>query len=170
MAERSRDWFECLRGWFERLLEAVVFVLMISLAVLVAVAVVYRKLDAPILWYDEIAVILLAWITYYGAALAALKGAHISVPSIVNMLPRGPRIAMALVAETLVIGFFVVLAWVGIWILPVLETDYLVSLPTVSNDWIQSVIPVGAILYIVAVVLRLPAVLRGAAGRIEVDI
>lgn len=161
---------ERLRGWFERLLEVIVFLLMISLAVLVSVAVVYRKLNAPILWYDEVAVILLAWITYYGAALAALKGAHISVPSIVELLPRGPRIAMTLLAEALVIGFFVVVAWVGVWILPVLATDYLVSLPTVSNDWVQSVIPIGAILYIIAVLLRLPAVLRGAAGRIEVDL
>ncbi len=83
-----------LRAWFERFLEGVVFVLMIALAVLVAAAVVFRKLNAPIIWYDEVAVILLAWITYYGAALAALKGGHISVSALVDAMPRGPRIAV----------------------------------------------------------------------------
>ena len=32
---------------------------------------VYRKAGASLTWYDEIASILLAWVTYYGAALAA---------------------------------------------------------------------------------------------------
>ena len=49
--------------------------LMIVLTGIVVVAVVYRKLGASLSWYDEIASILLAWITYYGAALAALEGA-----------------------------------------------------------------------------------------------
>lgn len=156
-----------LRTWFERFLEAVVFVLMIALAVLVAAAVVFRKLNAPIIWYDEVAVILLAWITYYGAALAALKGAHISVSALVDTLPRGPRIAVTLFGEACVIGFFLVLAWAGWRVLDVLATDYLVTLPKVSNNYVQSVIPIGSLLYVVAELLRLPAVLRGAAARAE---
>ena len=158
-----------LRAWFERLLEIIVFILMIALAVLVAVAVVYRKLNAPIIWYDEVAVILLAWITYYGSALAALKGAHISVSSLIDMLPRAPRIAIVIVGEAFVIAFFVLLAWVGFRVMPVLATDFLVTLPKVSNDWVQSVIPIGAILFVIAELLRLPTVLRGTAARTEVS-
>lgn len=156
---------EGLRTGFERFLEAVVFVLMIALAVLVAAAVVFRKLNAPIIWYDEVAVILLAWITYYGAALAALKGAHISVSGVVDAMPRGARIAVTLFGEACVIGFFLVLAWAGWRVLDVLATDYLVTLPRVSNNYVHSVIPIGALLYVVAELLRLPAVLRGAAAR-----
>jgi TRAP-type C4-dicarboxylate transport system permease small subunit len=158
---------ERLRAWFERFLEAVVFLLMIALALLVAAAVVYRKLNAPIIWYDEVAVILLAWITYYGAALAALRGAHISVSALVDAMPRGPRIAVTLFAEACVIGFFLLLAWAGLQVLEVLATDYLVTLPKVSNNYVQSVIPIGSLLYVVAELLRLPSVLRGAAARGE---
>lgn len=160
---------ERLRAWFERFLEAVLFVLMISLAVLVAAAVVYRKLNAPIIWYDEVAVILLAWITYYGAALAALKGAHISVSALVDAMPPGPRMAATLFGEACVISFFLLLAWAGWLVLDVLATDYLVTLPRVSNDYVQSVIPVGSLLYVIAELLRLPAVLRGAAVRTDVS-
>lgn len=158
-----------LRAGFERLLEAMVFLLMIALAALVAAAVVYRKFNAPVIWYDEVAVILLAWITYYGSALAALKGAHISVSALVDAMPRGPRIAATLFGEACVIGFFLLLAWAGWRVLGVLATDYLVTLPKVSNDYVQSVIPIGSICFVIAELLRLPSVLRGAVARAEVN-
>jgi len=156
-----------LRAGFERLLESVVFVLMIALALLVAAGVVFRKFNAPIIWYDEIAVIMLAWITYYGAALAALKGAHISVSAVVDAMPRGPRIAVTLFGEASVIAFFLVLGWAGYQVLGVLATDYLVTLPKVSNDYVQSVIPIGSACFVLAELFRLPSVLRGAAARSE---
>jgi TRAP-type C4-dicarboxylate transport system permease small subunit len=115
-------------------------------------------------WYDEIASVALAWITFYGAALAALKGAHIGVPGLVDALPRPLRIAAALFAEACVIGFFLLLGWVGWSVLEVLATDNLVSLPSVSVKYTQSVIPIGALLFVIAECLRLPEVVRAAAG------
>jgi hypothetical protein len=49
-----------------------------------------------------------------------------------------------------VIAFFVLLGGVGAWILPVLATDNLVSLPSVPVSVVQSVIPITAVLIIVA--------------------
>lgn len=157
------------RRGFERLLEWIVIVLMVSLAVLVAVAVVYRKAGVSLVWYDEIASVLLAWITFYGAALAALRGAHIGVSALVDAMPRPARIAAALFAEACVIAFFVLLAWVGFSVLEVLATDHLVSLPQVSVMYTQSVIPIGSALFVVAELLRLPEVLRTGTPRIEVN-
>ena len=48
--------------------------LLASLAVIVLMGVTYRKLGISMVWYDEVASIALAWLTYYGAALAALNG------------------------------------------------------------------------------------------------
>jgi TRAP-type C4-dicarboxylate transport system permease small subunit len=154
-----------VRGGFERLLEAIALVLMIALALLVTVAVVYRKSGVSLVWYDEIASVLLAWITFYGAALAALRGAHIGVSGLVDALPREVRVAATLFAETCVIGFFLLLAWSGASVLEVLATDHLVSLPAVSVMYTQSVIPIGALLFVVAELLRLPQLLREVSGR-----
>ena len=77
-----------LRGLLERVLEAVCTVLMVGLAVVVVTAVVYRYAGASLVWYDEIAAIMLAWLTYYGAALAALRRAHLGFPGLVNASPR----------------------------------------------------------------------------------
>lgn len=151
-----------LRPGFERLLEVIVFVLMIALALIVAVAVIYRKAGESLVWYDEIAEIMLAWITYYGAALAALRGAHIGVSALVDAMPARLRVATTVVAESFVIGFFLLLAWAGWHVLEVLQYDYLISLPQVSSRYTQSVIVIGAILYVIAELLRLPEVLRAA--------
>lgn len=70
------------RDAFERVLETVVLMLMVLLAAVVVSGVLFRKFGAPLVWYDEVASVLLAWLTYYGAGLAALRGAHISFPSL----------------------------------------------------------------------------------------
>jgi TRAP-type C4-dicarboxylate transport system permease small subunit len=151
---------------YEKLLELVAMLLMVALAGIVVVGVVFRTAGASLVWYDEVASILLAWITFYGAALAAMRGAHIGVPSLIEMMPPALRVALTLLAEGLVIAFFVLLAWVGWSVLDVLATDFLVSIPEVSVKYTQSVIPIGAILFALAELLRLPEVVRSArAGR-----
>jgi TRAP-type C4-dicarboxylate transport system permease small subunit len=154
-----------LRAAFERLLEWIVIALMTILFLEVTVGVAFRAAGASLVWYDEIASILLAWLTYYASALGALKRAHIGFPGLVQGLERRYRVALVLVAEVLVIGFFVLLAWVGYAVLEVLATDSLVSLPAVSVAWTQSVIPIGATLFVIAQLLNLPAVLAEARAR-----
>lgn len=147
---------ERLRDGLEKLLQSVVILLMVSLTAIVVIAVLYRKAGASLSWYDEVASILLAWITYYGAALAALKRSHIGFESLVMAAPLRWRLALALVAEVLVFGFFMLLAWTGWKVLMVLEGDTLVSLPQISVQITQSVIPIGAALFLLAQALGLP--------------
>jgi TRAP-type C4-dicarboxylate transport system permease small subunit len=65
-------------------------------------------------------------------------------------------------AEACVLAFFVLLAWVGYTVLEVLVYDTLVSLPDVSVAYAQSVIPISALLFVLAELLVLPQVLREA--------
>ena len=150
------------RRRYERLLEWVVIVLMAALAVEVTVGVAFRYSGASLAWYDEVATILLAWVTFYGSALAVMKHAHMGVPEIVRMLPSGMRVAATLLAQACTLAFFALLAWIGYVVLEVLASDTLVSLPEVSVAWAQSVIPVSAVLIIVAQLLVFPEVLREA--------
>ena len=152
--------FKTLRTSFERLLEIVTVLLMISLVVVVVLAVIYRKAGASLVWYDEVASVMLAWLTYYAAALAALKRAHIGFSGLVDALPRPWRLALIIVAEILIVAFFTLLAWVGYQVVLVLEGVTLISLPAVSTQLTQSVIPVGAVLFIIAQLLSFPEVWR----------
>jgi len=134
--------------------------LMIALTVMVIVAVVYRKLGASLSWYDEVASVMLAWITYYGAALAALKRQHLGVDSVLLRLPAPARMACVALAEALVLAFFLVLGWAGWRVLQVVGDESLISLPWVPVSLTQSVIPVGAALFVVCELLSLPAYWR----------
>ena len=82
---------------------------MFALAIVVIYAVISRKMGASLSWYDEIAAIQLAWITYYGAALAALRRRHIGFDGVLLALPIPIRRVMVILSEALVIGFFALL-------------------------------------------------------------
>lgn len=150
------------REGYARALEWVVIVLMATLAIEVTMGVVFRTIGMSLAWYDEVASILLAWLTYYGSALAAAKRGHISCPELVAIFPPAVRLPLALLAEALVFGFFILLAYTGWSILDVLATDHLVSLPEISVKYVQSVIPVSAVLILVAEALNVPAVFAEA--------
>ena len=153
-----------LRAGFESLLEWIVIALMVALSIEVSVGVFFRTIGLSLAWYDEVASVMLAWLTFYGSALAALKRAHIGFPGLVNGLPPAWRLAFLIVTEVLIVGFFALLGWVGFSILEVLETDHLVSLPWVTIAWTQSAIPVSAALIIVAELFNLPQMVREARG------
>lgn len=158
-----------LRLAFERALTAFVILLLGSLAVIVLMGVAYRKLGIPMVWYDEVASIALAWLTYYGAGLAALKRAHIGFPGLVNAMPPALRVPLVLLGEGIVILFFALLGWFGYEVLVILEGDAMVSLPWVPTRVTQSVIPIGSLVFIVAQVLTLPELLRQARGEGVID-
>ena len=120
---------EGFRRGYERALEWVVIALMTVLAVEVTAGVVFRYLGHALIWYDEMASVLLAWLTFYGAALASVKRAHIGCPELLDAMGWRARRAFNIAAELVVIAFFVLLGWVGASVLPILATDALVSLP-----------------------------------------
>ena len=138
------------RDHYGRLLEWVVSALMIILAVEVALGVVFRTLGQSLAWYDEVASVLLAWLTFYGAALASVKRAHIGCPELVEKMPWPARRIANIAAQSLVIAFFLLLGGVGLWVLPVLATDTMVSLPFIPISVVQSVIPISGALIVVA--------------------
>jgi TRAP-type C4-dicarboxylate transport system permease small subunit len=139
-----------------RLLEWITVLLMVGLTIVVIVAVIARLMGQSFSWYDEVAAIMLAWITYYGSALAALHRRHIGFDSVLLAFPVRYRMIAVLVGEALVLLFFVLMARAGFQVLEVLEGDTLTSLTWVPVQLTQSVIPIGAILFIICQMLSLP--------------
>jgi len=143
------------RAAYGRLLEWVAVVLMVFLAVEVTLGVIFRFSGQSLIWYDEVASVMLAWLTLYGSALASVRRAHIGCPELVERMPWRARRTVSIIAQILVIAFFALLGGVGVWITPVLATDALVSLPWIPMSVVQSVIPISAALIIVAEVTHL---------------
>jgi len=143
------------RRSLQSFLEYLVIGLMVSLAFLVVLGVGFRKAGAALVWYDEVAAILLAWLTYYGSALAALHRAHIGFPRGTARLSLRLQQVAAYVRSAIVIAFLVVLAWAGWRVVQVVSGTFLVSLPWFPRGAAQSVIPIGAALMGLAELLNL---------------
>ncbi len=144
-----------LRTVYGQFLTLVVSILMVILFVEVTLGVIFRTIGQPLVWYDEVASILLAWLTFYGAALASYKRAHIGCPEIVAMCSPRIRRALGVLAQLVVIVFFGMLGWYGMVIMPILATDFMSSLPDISMAVAQSVIPISAVLILIGECLAL---------------
>ncbi|MBI2536708.1 MAG: TRAP transporter small permease subunit [Gemmatimonadetes bacterium] len=142
-----------VRAGVERALEWTVMLLMAALATAVIVAVIFRKAGAALVWYDEVAAILLAWLTFYGAGLAALKRAHIGFPRLVQGLSRRSRGIAVVVRELAVLGFLAAVAIAGWQVTVGLRGTYLVSLPGIPRALAASAVPLGALVCMVAELL-----------------
>tara|TARA_R110002020_G_scaffold148656_6_gene324566 strand:- start:2634 stop:3221 length:588 start_codon:yes stop_codon:yes gene_type:complete len=140
----------------ERFLEIITVVLMVSLTLVVLYAVVTRYAWRTPSWYDEVAAIMLVWLTYYAGALAALKRGHIGVDGVLAALPVHIRMPIVYLSEALFIGFFLVLGWAGLVVLEVMQGMALITLRWVPLTFTQSVIPIGAGLFIIAQLLSMP--------------
>ena len=144
-----------LRAAYGRFLEWVVGLLMVVLFLEVTAGVVFRTIGHPLVWYDEVASMLLAWLTFYGSALASFKRGHIGCPEIIDMMPAGMRRVFSIFAQLVVIGFFALVGYMGAVILPILATDSMSSVPAVTMDILQSVIPISAVLILIAEIMTL---------------
>lgn len=158
---------DVIRRRYERALEWLTVILMAALAIEVTIGVIFRTSGYSLVWYDEFAAILLAWLTFYGSALASVKRAHIGCPEVMMMLPRKLKFAFRLLAEVLTIGFFLLMGWMGYQVLEVLDTDYLITMPSVPVSWVQSVVPISAVLIVAAELITLPKVLANSLATCE---
>lgn len=81
-------------------------------------------LDDPSGMSEEAARYLYVGVVFFGAAGAVRDRSHVGVPFFVEHLPPGPRLAVALFTQALVLGFCVAMVWYGwraagqVWDLP----------------------------------------------------
>lgn len=150
-----------------RLIETIGLALLLALTFSVIYATTMRYVGASPRWYDELASVMLAWLTYFGATYAVFMRQHMGFSGLVTALPRRLAVALTLVSEILVLVFFGLVAWFGYKVLAVAAYDSLLSIRWLTLDIVQSVIPVTAVLMIIGTLLTMPRALRDAAAGID---
>lgn len=149
--------------WADVALQVVTIALLIALAVVVVLAVAFRFAGASFVWYDEVASVMLAWITYYGAALAALRRRHLGFAGFQMSLGPRARLITFWFGEAVTYAVFATMAWASWYVLRVMAGETLVSLDWVSLQFTQSVVPIGCTLFVIAHGLSTPDALRRLA-------
>ncbi|NPV69849.1 MAG: TRAP transporter small permease [Firmicutes bacterium] len=94
------------------------YVVAVSLLVIVAITfsnVISRYVfNMSIAFSEELAVNLLIWVSLFGSAIAARRGAHLGLSVVTDLLPRGgQRLAIAL-ATILAAGLYALLGRYGV--------------------------------------------------------
>ena len=135
---------------YDRYLQYFIFLQMIFLSLTVVVGVCFRWSGHSLVWYDEIAGIQLAWITYFGSAYASLKGLHIGMPTLIKIFPKDIRKILFFLSKIIILIFFLILSYYGTKVIIVLRGDTLVTLDWIPQSFVQSVIPLSSLLIIIS--------------------
>jgi len=141
---------------FDFVLQAITLLLLLALLVVVLLGIVFRYSGNSLIWYDELAAMLLAWITFSGAALAMLRNAHMGFSGLLFGLPQPARTVLFWLVEILVLVILGITLWAGWAILAIFGNESLTSLPFLERSVVQSVLPAGAALMVLARLLTLP--------------
>jgi len=144
-----------------RATEALACMVGIAFTVLITLEVVSRYLFGfSIFFISSAARFLLVWFFLLGAGLALRQGAHVGLELLVDRLPRAQARAAALLAQLLVLAFFVLMLWSG-WTALGPAARQVDSALGVSIIWVMLAFPVGFLLLIYHQVTLLFATLRG---------
>jgi TRAP-type C4-dicarboxylate transport system permease small subunit len=130
--------------------------LLVMLTLLVTVAAAIRFFGAGLSWYDEVAPILLTWVTYFGAALVALDRGHLGFNNIIRRFALRWRAIAFAFSELCTIVFFLALAWGGVRLLQVIAGERLMTIEWFPSAVAQSVIPIAAVVFVIAELVTLP--------------
>ena len=158
---------ENFRKSYDVFLQYLMFIMMIALAITVVFGVIFRWSGQALVWYDEVASVQLAWLTYYGSAYAALKGSHIGVPSILKSFPIPIRKVFFIVSKIVIYSFFTLMTYYGLIVMNLIHGETLTTLEWVPQSLVQSVIPVGSFLFMLSETLRLKEDYQGVMGQGE---
>jgi len=142
-----------VRDAYGHALSVVTLTLLVLLAAVVLYAVAARTAGSSPIWYDEVASVMLAWLSFLGAALAALRHAHLNFESLLVTRALALRKTMFVFGEIVFVAVFVLMAWAGWRILDIFGDETLTSLRFVPLALVHSVVPVGSALMIVSRVL-----------------
>jgi TRAP-type C4-dicarboxylate transport system permease small subunit len=129
--------------YLDLLLHIVAATLVVVLLGTVTAGVVFRGINQPLSWTDEISGFLMVWLACLGWMIATRRGSHIRIRLLQDRLPasawRGSEVAIQLAVA--VIG--AVVAWKSIHLIQVNADIEAVSLP-ISTAWMYApLLPAG---------------------------
>jgi len=129
--------------------------LVAAMAVVVNLQIVARYLfDSPFIWCEEVARLILVWLTFVAAAALIRRGGDIAVDTFVDMLPRDARHRVLAARDVLMIAVFGLVAWQGFRL-----ARAVAGMPLVATEWPTSLLAwpvvVGCLLIVLHVALRL---------------
>jgi TRAP-type C4-dicarboxylate transport system permease small subunit len=133
------------RTRLDAVLETALFLALAAMVVIIFINVVGRyAFGSSLSWGEEVALLLMVWLTYLGAAVAMRDGTHYAVDFFMRYVPAGWRRTVVLGKDALVVLMTVLLLYWSAeatvllreWVTPALE---------ISQSWVYAACPVGSV-------------------------
>jgi TRAP-type transport system small permease protein len=133
------------RSALDSVLETSLLVALAAMVIIVFMNVVGRYvLGESLSWGEEVALLLMVWLTYLGAAVAMRDGAHYAVDFFMQYLPESWRKPVVVGKDLVVVVMTgLLLYWsaattvlLNEWVTPALE---------ISQSWVYAACPVGCV-------------------------
>lgn len=119
--------------------------------------------QVPLVWSEEMALVLMLWITFLGSALLQASNEHIGIDFLVRLLPHVTRRALEIVAGLLMFAFNCALAY-GAWLVVQAVAGSITPGMKISMAWHYGSTLVGGLLLILVSIEQLVAAVRGKAA------
>ncbi|WP_226623366.1 TRAP transporter small permease [Alloyangia pacifica] len=155
--------------WLDLFLQIATIAMIVALACVVLLGVAYRYSGQSLIWYDEVAAALLAWITFTGAALAVVRNSHMGFNGLMFGLPGAGRFALFGLVEVLFLTICLIVVWAGWAILEIFGDEVMTTVRFVPRAVLQGVLPVSFGLMILGRLLTLPERLKAVRDGVDPD-
>lgn len=105
---------QTLSGWIESLEKIISMILISSMTIIIAVAVVFRYFfNAPIYWANEISIFLMAWITFLGGSLGLKYKSQASVTFMVDRFTDKGKKILEVISYIIILIFMALLLYLS---------------------------------------------------------
>ncbi|MEM7021072.1 MAG: TRAP transporter small permease [Pseudomonadota bacterium] len=134
-----------------------------GLIVALTIAQVFFRfaLDSPLIWSEELARLLLVWVTFVGAAVVAWDGTHLNVDVVFSRLPARIKAWVRWFNLIVALGFLGIMVWFSV---PLIRIEAMADMGAlgIPFSWVRIPALVGGGLIIAFILLRRFYRLRGA--------
>ena len=132
--------------WVERCLDAVLAATVLTMVGVLTWQVFLRYvMNAPNIWSDELARLLLPWVSMLGSAALMRRDDHIAVTVFVDLLPPAWQLALRFVRDALILTMAGALVHLGLRLVSIGSRQSSSALE-IPMSWPYMAIPLGAAL------------------------
>ncbi|MDO5706152.1 MAG: TRAP transporter small permease [Paracoccus sp. (in: a-proteobacteria)] len=155
--------------WFVTANAALVVLALVVMCVTVGWNVGLRTFtNRSLPWADEVGRYTMIWMCFLGAGLALREGAHVALSNLQTALPDRVARGMRLLVLILLLGFFMVMIWIG-WDYASRAQFQKSAALRLSMSWVYLAMPVGFSLLTVHLLLIARHYLRHGLDRDETE-
>ncbi|MDR0721803.1 MAG: TRAP transporter small permease subunit [Treponema sp.] len=142
--------------WFCKIEELIVSIFVGVITFLVFISAVARSIKHPLNWAQDVSLLLFAWVVFLGADLALRKADFVRVDMLISHFPEKLQKGLYYLMYLLAIGFLGILVVYG-FPLSIDNAKRLFQTLGISYSWATISAPIGSILLIITIILKLIA-------------